>query len=365
MIFPMISAIGFYLFGRMSLQNKNTKEQEELIHKLYDGIEESIALITPDKKVLRFNQKYAALFGEWGGTYETFIEQLDIEDEITNHEMVFEHDGDNVFFLVTIKLFRHESIGDNVYLLSIRDITDRKKIEVKFQANSQLVSLGEMAGSIAHEINNPLAIINLSIASLKKHIAKDEIDKEKCNSMIDDVQETVKRISAIIKGLRNVSRDASEDEHSSATLHEIFEDVFSLCRKKFSNANVELKQEYGVTLEQCSLTCNASQLSQAFLNVLGNAFDAVRTLEEDNRWVRVKISEDAEKLNIKIENGGPKIPAEIRPRIFQPLFTTKDINNGTGLGLSVSRSTFEEHGGKLYLDEEYPTTCFVMTLPKS
>jgi signal transduction histidine kinase len=107
----------------------------------------------------------------------------------------------------------------------------------------------------------------------------------------------------------------------------------------------------------------AVQISQILLNLLGNAYDAVEAAER--RHVRITVDADAAQVHIAVTDSGPGIPAELRERIMEPFFTTKDVGRGTGLGLSLSRGLAELHGGDLALDATSVETRFILTLPRA
>ena len=104
------------------------------------------------------------------------------------------------------------------------------------------------------------------------------------------------------------------------------------------------------------------QIAQIFLNLLYNSFDAVKAIE--TRWIRVDVVEESHFVSISFTDSGPGILPAVKEKIFQPFFTTKDIGNGAGLGLSICISLTREHGGEIQLDEDCPNTRFVIKLPK-
>lgn len=226
---------------------------------------------------------------------------------------------------------------------------------------SKLSSLGEMAGGIAHEINNPLAIISGNTMVIRKMIEKDMINIEKVNHAISNVDKTVRRISEIISGLRNISRDASEEEKSKFKLVEILNDIIPIFLEKFKSQGVEIRLNYGEGIEELEVDVMRIQLSQVIINLISNAYYEVLTREE--KWIEISIHTLGENLLIKTIDSGSGIPIEIQNKVFEPFFTTKVIGEGTGLGLSVSSSIIRRHKGSLYIDNDHPHTCFVISLP--
>ncbi len=234
--------------------------------------------------------------------------------------------------------------------------------QLKLTASATLSSLGEMAASIAHEINNPLTVISSSSFIIRKQLAKDHPDFERIEKALQDNDRTILRITKIISGLRNLSRDTSNEEMSASNLHEIFEDVLSLSVDKFRRKGIDFKFVPNEQVLSCPLICREVQLSQVFVNLLNNACDALEDREE--KWVKIWFEENERQVMVHIEDSGPGIEASIARKIFNPFFTTKPIGKGTGIGLSLSKRIIDDHHGSLELVPS-GNTHFVVKLPKT
>lgn len=259
--------------------------------------------------------------------------------------------------------------GRAQYLLGIsEDVTDIKAanalIAEQQQAltqSSKLSALGEMAGGVAHEINNPLSII-LGLASKIKILAtRDGITSGPVFETSDHIVSVVGRISKIVKSLQSISRNAADDPLVPVPISKIMEDTLSLCRERFTYQGVELKIDD--LASDLMIPCRDSQISQVLINLLNNALDAVDS--QENAWIKVELKPGKDTLKIRVSNSGPCIPEVIREKIMQPFFTTKEVGKGTGLGLSISRSLIQQHGGTLTLCPASTHTCFVIELPLS
>lgn len=254
------------------------------------------------------------------------------------------------------------------FVLYIQDNTEKylqekliKAQEAKILQSSKLASLGEMAAGVAHEINNPLAIINVSANMLKKLLVRNKIQIPAIETCVDNIEGTVSRISKIITVMRAVSREPMEFRKEEVLLMDLIQDVSALCGEKFKNNEVDLRVKIPDEFK-ATLYCDRIQISQVLLNLLSNAYDA--TEGASVRWIEVQYSEDSSYDLLSVKNSGNKIPKDIVPKIFNPFFTTKDVGKGTGLGLSISKSILERHQGSIELQTESENTCFVLKLPK-
>jgi C4-dicarboxylate-specific signal transduction histidine kinase len=160
--------------------------------------------------------------------------------------------------------------------------------------------------------------------------------------------------------MRRFSRESSSDEKIKYSLNKVIEETLDICQEKINNS--------GTTLEVIGLTkdafiyCRPIEISQVILNLINNSYQA--TASFSHPWIKLRLQEQDDSYILSIIDCGEKIPAQIRQKLFQPFFTTKDIGIGTGLGLSISRGIIEEHKGKLTYKENEPNTTFEIELPK-
>jgi PAS domain S-box-containing protein len=248
------------------------------------------------------------------------------------------------------------------------DITKRKQIEAKLEdsreqvvASARLSALGMMAGGIAHEINNPLSIIDAMASDLGEMVEeKGSAPPQVVARKSAIIRETVERIAKIVKSLRQISREGASDTLHPTRLPKILEETLNICQARFKANDVKLLLPQAIP--ELSVLCREVQIEQALLNLLQNAFDAV-TEQEGERWVRLEVGRCDDSVAISIIDNGPGVPPEQRSRIMEPFFTTKEVGKGTGLGLSLSKAIAEEHGGKLEYGEDNGHTRFSLVLP--
>lgn len=260
-------------------------------------------------------------------------------------------------------------LPDNAILWDglVWDITQEKEVDgllkqqqAQMVNSSKLASLGEMAGGVAHEINNPLAILKGYALQIRTVLENEPKDLTRALEATGRIEATVDRIARIVTGLRKVSRDSTDDIPALHPVAELIADTLSLCTEKFRAHGIELS--VSPVDPGWMLKCRPVELSQVLLNLLNNAHDAIEKAKE--KWVKLEVEEDGPYLQIAVTDSGKGIPAPLRERILMPFFTTKPVGRGTGLGLSISKSIVEAHGGTLTLDVEHPRTRFVVCLPK-
>lgn len=230
----------------------------------------------------------------------------------------------------------------------------------KFIQASKMSALGEMAGGIAHEINNPLAIISGRLSVLYEYADEGELDTPLLKKNLEKIEKTLDRIRKIVVGLRNISRDGSPDSEE-IYISKVFDDVLGLCAERFKSHGIDLSVSLDKSVEDHFVMGSHVQLSQVILNLLSNAHDAVEGLSE--KWVKVDARKVGGFLFIRVMDSGNGIPEPLRTKIFNPFYTQKPVGKGTGLGLSISKSIVNKHLGTLEIDTQASNTCFVIQLP--
>ena len=262
-----------------------------------------------------------------------------------------------------------QGVQSGILTFCHKDITEALQNEkslmesqVRQQNSERLASLGEMASGIAHEINNPLAVITARVALLKpklKRLVSDDVAAVIVRDL-DDIEANGYRIAKIVKGLRTFSRDGDQDEPEDFKLNTMIDDTLGFCLERFKGHGVQLEISHAQTGDY-EARGKMVQLSQVILNLLNNAFDAVK--ESESPRVSLETWVDQDKMHIMVHDSGEGVPHEIEAKIMQPFFTTKGVGVGTGLGLSISQSIIRDHGGRLFLDRSVSNSCFHIEIP--
>lgn len=222
--------------------------------------------------------------------------------------------------------------------------------------NAKLASLGEMSAGIAHEINNPLAIISGAVGLLSKF----KENPEKFNSKIETIQKSCNRIAKIVRGLKKFSRSGKKGNFVSHVLCDIAQEVMILTEAKSKLYGVAVAVE---CTTQAQIMCEEIEIEQVLVNLINNGVDAVKSRSE--KWVKISIFEEGVSVVMRVMDSGPGIPENVCEKLFDPFFTTKPVGEGTGLGLSITKGILDEHGATIKVVDGIPNTCFEIRFPKN
>ena len=252
---------------------------------------------------------------------------------------------------------------DNGILVTVIDNSLAKEAEWQLaDTQSNLVeaakfkALGEMAGGIAHEINNPLAIISTTCELMSIGCT----DQEQ-QTYIDATLTAVGRIKKIVTSMRFFSHRRQDDPFVISDVRDLIDDALTLSKSRFNHCGIDLSVE--LPSEPCLVSCRPAQIGQVILNLLSNSFDAAQDIQTS--WVSISVTNDGPNISIAISDCGQGVSKEIRKDIMQPFFTTKEVGKGSGLGLSISKKIVDVHDGLLFLDETSKNTRFVVQLPEA
>jgi PAS domain S-box-containing protein len=276
-------------------------------------------------------------------------------------------DGSEAYVLASAIRLEGPARHQARFLRVEQDLTELRRSQqlldehrIKMVAAAKLTALGEMAGGVAHEVNNPLAIIHGNADLLRIWAQTGEINQARLVELSETITATSRRIAKIVRALRTISRNAEHDPPEPALVGALLDQVVSLSAARARDERILLKVD--PVPPHLAVSCRPAQVSQIILNLLNNAFYAC---SEGERWVHVEVRELEKQVEIAVIDGGPGVSSGKREKLFQPFFTTKPVGVGTGLGLSIAAALAAGHGGSLTFDESHPRTRFVLTLPKA
>lgn len=257
--------------------------------------------------------------------------------------------------------------GETAQIAITNDVTERIEAETTLaqqrqalEVTSRLVSIGELAAGVAHEINNPLCIIQGLAGALRISLESGEFKRDEVLADLDGIEETVTRVSRIVAGLGTISRNVPAEDRSEVSLVTLVDSSLVFSRERL------LKDDIRVTVtgdRRITAMINEVQMSQVLLNLLSNAIQAVLPL--DDRWIKIHVDEIPGYLRISFTDSGNLHDADVIEKMMTPFFTTKDIGEGTGLGLSISQGVISSHLGQLCFDPQAKNTTFHIDLPQT
>ncbi|MDJ1182875.1 response regulator [Roseofilum sp. BLCC_M143] len=278
-----------------------------------------------------------------------------------------------------------------------------EQAQLQLVQNEKMATLGQLVAGVGHEINNPLGFVSGNIEMAQDYVvdlleiiadyrqevgqpspdlvekveAKDlEFIVEDFPKIINSMQQGIGRLKEISLSLRTFAR-RDTDEKQEFNLHDGLDSTILILKYRLKanqqRPEIKITKEYG---ELNSIWCYPGQLNQVFLNLLANGIDAIDDRIQEESVAEVEITPgaiaiatefDAERAIIRIRDNGMGMPAEVREKIFQQGFTTKEVGKGTGLGMAIARSIVEDkHGGAIACRSEVGVgTEFEVTLPLS
>jgi len=261
-----------------------------------------------------------------------------------------------------------------------------KHSQVQLVQSEKMASLGQLVAGIAHEINNPITFISAGVDSLKTNLDEigqvlaiyqkitpenvseklKDIEKVKgkveyretvkeINRLIESIKNGSRRTTEIVKGLRTFSR-LDEDIIKTADIHEGLDSTLILLHNKYNN-RIEIVRNYE---NIPPVECYPGPLNQVFMNILSNAIDAI----DDKGTITISTSKTDRSVEISILDTGRGIPENLKEKIFEPFYTTKEVGKGTGLGLSISHGIIQKHRGSINFKSEVGKGSeFIISLP--
>jgi PAS domain S-box-containing protein len=233
---------------------------------------------------------------------------------------------------------------------------ENQKLREKAELSSRLAAIGEMAAGIAHEINNPLtSVVGFSDLLMEKQDLSDDIREE-----IKIINEGSKRVKSIVSRMLTFAHQ-TKPARTITDINEIINSTLDMRSYVLKTANIQVMKHFDSALPKIFI--DPGQIQQVVLNLILNAEYAMKKAHGKGTLI-VTTDNVANHIRISFKDDGAGMDQETRKKLFNPFFTTKQVNEGTGLGLSLSRSLILEHGGTIEVDSELGKgATFIITLP--
>lgn len=278
------------------------------------------------------------------------VDHFEIEEEMkTVRFYIKEVEHENSFIIMGI------DISNEIYRSEAHEEIRRQQEE-----NTRFMLIGQIATGVAHEINNPLAIISGFLFNMKRALEKHDLnlDREYLLDKITKSMINIDRMAMIVRGLKFLSKNDLKSPFVKVHIQEIVNHALDVCSAKFKATGITLI--VNETTPDMNVNCRPVQLTQALINLLMNAHDAVE--DSEKRWVRIQFETTPKNFFISVVDSGPGVPSELRNKIMEPFFTTKTASKSVGLGLSTSKVIVQDHNGELLFDDKSAETKFSIRL---
>jgi PAS domain S-box-containing protein len=371
-LFLLVTAIPLLLLAVVLEEEKRSqsalRESDVRFRNVADTAPVLIWMSDPEKKGIFFNKGWLEFTGRsvdqergtgWleGIHAEDLAHTLDVcgtafgKREPFTVEYRLRHNDGEYRWLLDTGTPRFESDGTFLgYIGSCIDITERRQAELDHQLQStelarvgRLAVMGELAASLAHEVNNPLGAMVTNASAGQRLLSRGQLGTEELRELLADIVADGQRAREVVQGIRNMVRK-SEASHALVDMKDVIHDLLRIVRADAIARKVNLAAE--VDPNPGIVMADRVQLLQVLLNLTMNAFEAVTVMRPDAR--RVVVRADGVKggtICISVRDSGPGFPEGITDQLFEPFFSTKA--EGTGMGLAIARSIVDAHGGTL------------------
>jgi len=351
------------LLNSLDQKNQNLKDEKELLATVVDGVGAGMVLLSPDKKIIWWNTKFA----EWFGHH---LENLPCDQVVKGEGMegVYHENGRNICSVFVNEERRHfrqmfyELSPDNpesaAYLLLLDDVTQEVEMEARMIETDKMAAIGLLASGVAHEINNPLAIVAAHSEDLLDRLNEDELGptREEIQTSFRIVLGQIVRCKQITGRLLGFARQRINGS-DLIDIGIVSVQTLGLLehKTKQKQIKIELQMENGLFI-----LGNENEWQQVVLNLINNALDA----SSEEKVIEVKGCREGEKIHFMVKDYGEGIPHKNLKKVFDPFFTTKSVGQGTGLGLYVSYGIVQKMQGEMALEStEGQGTCVKIILP--
>lgn len=352
----------------LRIYSNELEQEKRKLENIVDGIGVGLSLIDRQMNVLWINRITKGWFGKDNDIigqhcYEVYwntektcdncpsLIAFTKGESTTSERSIVLKGGKRRFFQIMSSPVKDHT-GKVVQVLElIQDITEQNETQAQLTQARKMAAVGELAGGVAHEINNPTGIILTKVTHLLSGPDKGRLD-EKMVKDLEMIKGLIQRVARITGGLLDFSRQSGASR-TSVDINEVVRKTMLLVEYRLISLGINLHMN--LSPEISSVWGNFGEFQQVVLNIINNAIDAMPnggelTISTSYSTGFQDSSETVDFIALDIEDTGTGISKELLDKIFDPFFTTKEVGKGTGLGLSVSQGIIESHGGKIIVN---------------
>ncbi len=366
------------LYDDLKKHRSELEQERDKLSKILMGIDAGLVLLSKDQRILWVNRVAEEWFGPLSTLKDKFcssalwqneavcqdcpterclksgkIESKEIELKMDNHQLKF-------YRVTSAPIFNEQGQIEQIVEL-MQDITREKELNLQMIHKSKLAAIGELASSIAHEINNPLSSIAICIQQIADVLSsnlKNQNELTEIKESLQSMKSEIQRCKKITTGLLDISRK-SHTRKTALSINQILMNVLTLVRYKAEKEHKTIELHLAQALPQ--IMGEADELAQVFINLIFNALE----FTPSGKKIYITSGQQNEHfIFVKIKDEGYGIPVQNVNKIFDPFFTTKPAGAGTGLGLAISLRIVKAHGGEIKVESKlHKGTIFTVLLP--
>ncbi|MBN1621975.1 MAG: PAS domain S-box protein [Endomicrobiales bacterium] len=352
-------------FNKMTEDLKGVTVSRDYVDNIINSMIDTLIVINPDTTIRTVNNALLELLGYKedeliGKSVITIVsnedaklfsglqwEELLKKGSVDNYEMNYKAKSGTY---IPVSFTGSVMSDENANIISIvgiaRDMREVMKLKKQLLQSEKMAAVGQLAGGVAHEINNPMSVI-LGFAQTVARRVNNE--KDPFYIPLKSIEREAVRCKKLVGDLLTFSR-VSKTGREPVDIKLLIDETLTLIESKCRVKNINLKRDVADKLPV--ITANKNQIQQVIVNLCNNAIDAMQNGGDLTIKAVVEGKDASEGVRIEVTDTGHGIPLDIRERIFEPFFTTKEVGQGTGLGLGISYEIVQKHGGKIEVESE-------------
>ena len=361
-----LTGVSMDITGRKLMEERLEKAAEEW-QDTFDSVQEQVMILDTDFRVIRVNAKALSFLGlpledVLGKQCFTLMHATNKPADLCplarmmktgNHEERELYDErTNSWFQVSVAPIFDDQGQITRLVHTIRDLTQHKKAEAEaFNARRELLRterllrMGELTASLAHELNQPLTSILSNARAALRFLQAGRLETDQLREILEDIAHADKRAGDIIRSLRSMIKP-EEGEQELISINDILTEASTLFHSEAIIRNVRVETDFADPMPRVMI--NKIQILQVVINLMMNAAESMLNVSEGGKIVLHTMATDGGAVQVAVSDFGPGVEEEDLGRLFEPFFTTK--RSGLGMGLSLSRSIIEAHGGHIWVE---------------